>query len=248
WRRPQMKKLWRLTPFVLVAMLVLLWNFPGYVLTGKIETATQGKVRILSSSGSVWAGQMQLGLSDGSRVYAVPEPARWRLQFSSSEHWAAIAIEHANLVMPLHLGFDGTGITVTGGELRLPAAWLVALGAPFNTIRPEGLLQLSWARWETGENLQASLKWLDAQSALSSIRPLGEYLLNVSGSPQAGIQLSLVTSKGPLTLEGNGQWTAARGLEFTGHANSDEGSKEALTGLLSQMGRQEGGRYRLGLF
>jgi general secretion pathway protein N len=243
-----MKRLRRLVPFLLLATVVLVWNFPVYALAGKIEAATRGRVRVLDSSGSLWTGQMQIGISDGSRVHALPEPVRWKLDIFQPGNWPVLNIEHANLVQPLHLGFAGGSITVSGGELRMPASWLNAAGAPFNTIRPEGLLQLSWAQWARGDNLQLVLKWLDAQSALSSIRPLGEYVLNISGNPQTGLNLNLSTGKGPLMLEGSGVWTAPRGFEFNGYANADVRSKEALTGLLSQMGRQEGERYRLGLF
>lgn len=243
-----MKWIRRLWPFALVALAVLVWNYPVYAISGKIETASDGKVQILSSNGSVWAGQMQLGLSDGARVYSIPEAVQWRLRFGQGGNWLAIAVEHPKLVAPLHLGFNGAGITVDGGELRMPASWLGATGAPFNTIRPEGLLQLSWAAWQSGGGLQATLKWLDAQSALASIRPLGEYVITVTGNPDTRIDMTLTTNKGPLMLEGSGQWTNGQRFVFNGYASAQERSKEALTGLLSQMGRLEGDRYRLGVF
>ena len=68
-----MKRLRGLWPFALIALAVLVWNYPVYAVSGSIESASGGKVRVLSSHGSVWAGQMQLGLSDGARVYAIPE-------------------------------------------------------------------------------------------------------------------------------------------------------------------------------
>lgn len=242
-------KRWRLlTPFLVVGLLVLAWNFPAYALLGQIENSTQGRVQVLSSHGTVWAGQMQLGLSDGGRVYAIPEPVRWQLRFNSGDHLLALVVEHANLVLPLHLGLTGRSINVSAGEIRMPASWLNAIGAPFNTIRPEGLLQISWAQWQAGANLQAAVKWLDAQSALSSIRPLGEYMLNIQGDPAAELALNLVTSKGPLMLEGTGRLGGQQGFVFSGYASADARSKEALTGLLSQMGKLEGDRYRLGVF
>ncbi|VWX32600.1 type II secretion system protein N [Limnobacter sp. 130] len=242
-------KLWRSGwPFVLLALVVLVWNYPVYAISDNIESASGGKVRVLSSSGSVWAGKMQLGLSDGSRLYSIPEPVQWQLKIGLDGNWLAIAIEHPKFVQPLHLGFNGAGITVKGGELRLPAAWLGATGAPFNTIRPEGLLQLSWLDWESGKAVNATLKWLDAQSALASIRPLGEYVITVTGNPDTRIDMTLATAKGPLMLEGTGQWTNGQRFVFNGYASAQERSKDALTGLLSQMGRLEGDRYRLGVF
>jgi general secretion pathway protein N len=243
-----MKTLRLLWPFALLALVVLIWNYPVYSVAGRIESASEGRIRVLSSSGSVWSGQMQLGVSDGSQVYAVPDAFQWQLKLWHQASWIAIEVEHPKLAVPLHLGFNGTGITVGKGELRLPASWLVASGAPFNTIRPEGLLQLSWAQWESGGAMQATLKWLDAQSALASIRPLGEYVITVTGTPGTRTEMTLTTTKGPLMLEGSGQWTKGQRFAFNGYASAQERSKEALTGLLSQMGRLEGDRYRLGVF
>lgn len=243
-----MKWIRRLWPFVLIALAVLVWNYPVYAVSGRIESASGGKVQVLSSSGSIWSGQMQLGLFDGSRVYAIPEQLMWQLQLGQNDNWIGIAVNHPKLVAPLHLGMAGAGIKVSEGELRMPASWLGAMGAPFNTIRPEGLLQLSWSEWQSGGALQATLKWLDAQSALASIRPLGEYVITVTGNPDTRIDMTLATNKGPLMLEGNGQWTNGQRFVFNGYASAQERSKEALTGLLSQMGRLEGDRYRLGVF
>ncbi|MFN7506639.1 MAG: type II secretion system protein N [Limnobacter sp.] len=243
-----MKRLKGLWLFAVVALAVLVWNYPVYAVSGNIESASKGRVRVLSSNGSVWAGQMQLGLSDGAKVYAIPQAISWQLKLGSSAGWLTIEIRHPNFVQPLHLGFNGAGITFCGGELRMPAAWLGATGAPFNTIRPEGLLQLSWLEWQSGSDINATVTWLDAQSALASIRPLGEYVMTVTGNPDKRIDMTLATNKGPLMLEGNGQWTNGQRFVFNGYASAQERSKDALTGLLSQMGRLEGDRYRLGVF
>jgi general secretion pathway protein N len=235
-------------PFALIALLVLVWNYPVYAVADRIESASGGKVQVLSSSGSIWSGRMQLGLFDGSKVYAIPEQLQWQLQVGQNNNWVAIAVQHPKLVAPLHLGMTGAGITVSEDELRMPASWLGAMGAPFNTIRPEGLLQLSWSKWQMGGDLQATLKWLDAQSALASIRPLGEYVITVTGNPDTRIDMKLATNRGPLMLEGSGQWTNGQRFVFNGYASAQERSRDALTGLLSQMGRLEGDRYRLGVF
>lgn len=240
-----MRLLW---PFALVSLAVLVWNYPVYAVSGKIESASAGKVQVLSSGGSVWSGQMQLGLSDGARVYAIPEAVRWRLRFGLENKWIGIEIKHPKLLTPLHLGLNGAGISVDASELRVPASWLSATGAPFNTIRPEGLLQLSWSGWQSGKDMNATLKWQDAQSALASIRPLGEYVITVTGNPDTKIDMTLATNKGPLMLEGNGEWANGQRFRFNGYASAQERSKDALTGLLSQMGRLEGDRYRLGVF
>ncbi|HEX4879456.1 MAG TPA: type II secretion system protein N, partial [Limnobacter sp.] len=226
----------------------LIWNYPVYALADRVAQASQGRLQVLHSQGSVWAGQVQLGVSDGGRLYAIGEPLGWKLVFGQAGHWLGLALEHPKLLGVLHLGVNADGISIGNGEMRLPAAWLSALGAPFNTIRPEGLLQMRWQAWRHGQDMNVQIQWQDAQSALASIRPLGEYVISVTGNPDTKLNLDLKTRKGPLQLEGQGHWTAGQRFVFNGYASSDEKSREALTGLLSQMGRREGDQYRLGVF
>jgi general secretion pathway protein N len=243
-----MKRISSIIPFVLISVAVLIWNYPVYAVSEKIESASAGKLRVLDSSGSIWNGQLHLGLFDGTKMYAIADAVKWKLQFLLNDHWLGVDLEHPIFLKPVHLGIGSQGVHSSGGELRIPASWLGALGVPFNTIRPEGMLHLSWVEWRSGESIEAVLTWIDAQSALTSVRPIGEYVVALTGNPDTTITLSLSTSKGPLILDGNGNWTKERGFVFNGYASAQEPSKEALTGLLSQMGRHEGDRYRLGVF
>ncbi|HEX4917068.1 MAG TPA: type II secretion system protein N [Limnobacter sp.] len=243
-----MKKWFPVWPLLALAVAVLVWNYPAYALADRIAAASQGRIQVLNSHGSVWSGHMQLGISDGSRLYAIGEPMKWRLALLKHNHWLGVELQHPKLLQDVHLGVNAGGISVSGGELRVPAAWLGGLGAPFNTIRPEGLLHMRWQPWLSGQDMNVQIQWQDAQSALASIRPLGEYVISVTGNPDTKVSLTLETRKGPLQLDGLGQWSHGQRFVFNGYASSDERSKEALTGLLSQMGRREGERYRLGVF
>lgn len=242
------RRLGAVWPFLLIVMLTVMWNYPVYWVTQGVEQGTGGKVKVLSSAGTVWNGQLHLGLSDGNKVWAIPDPIQWKLDWGESGALFAIVVEHPKLLTPLHLGFGTAGIKLKGGELVVPAAWLESTGAPFNTIRPEGQLQLSWNDWEAGAELGAQVTWLNAQSALASIRPLGEYVITVTGNPDTTVNIALLTRKGPLMLEGTGQLAKGQRFVFNGYASAEPRSKDALTGLLSQMGRLEGDRYRLGVF
>lgn len=242
-----MKRIAKLWPFVLLGLLVWLWNYPAYALRSSVESASGGVVRVLTVQGSVWNGSMQLGLADGPKVLALPDTLKWNVQLSGPKG-PGLRVEHPKLLQALHLGIGLGGITLSEGEMRLPAAWLMALGAPFNTIVPDGLIQARWPAWASGEDVSLEVRWVNAQSALASIRPLGEYVITLTGNPGTTVQMKLATARGPLNLEGQGQFRAGQRFEFNGYASTDESSREALTGLLSQMGRLEGDRYRLGVF
>lgn len=245
-----MTKPWHwLVAGLLVVGLVVLSNYPVYWVQGKLAEATGGRLRVLHSDGTVWGGQAVLGLSDGGRVYTLPDALEWRLSLFEQDKPFGIVASHPRLSAPLHLGFNFEGISLGNGELRVPAAWLSALGAPFNTIRPEGLLKVTWKEMGLMDpDVNVQVLWQDAQSALASIRPLGEYRIELTGKPSQRLDLALSTLNGALKMQGRGSMVPGSRMNFTGEAWSDANNKAALTGLLSQMGRLEGERYKLGVF
>lgn len=245
-----MSKPWHwLVTGLLVAGVVLFANYPVYWVQGKLAEVTGGRLRVLHSQGTIWAGKAVLGLSDGGRVFTLPDALEWRLSLFEQDKPLGIVASHPRLNAPLHLGLDSEGISLGEGELRVPAAWLSALGAPFNTIRPEGLLKVNWKAMSLLDpDLNVQVLWQDAQSALASIRPLGEYRIELTGKPSQQLNLALSTLNGALKMQGKGSMVPGSRMNFTGEAWSDSTNKTALTGLLSQMGRLEGERYKLGVF
>ncbi|MDX1668691.1 MAG: type II secretion system protein N [Limnobacter sp.] len=237
--------LWML--LVATACLVVFW--PAYFFKGSLEALSSGRLQILHVEGSIWSGRASLGLSDGGQVYALPGQVTWSPVFFDDDIWLGVQISHPSLLNPLQAGRVVDGYLLTDGQARLPASWLTSLGAPFNTIKPEGILQVSWNElfMPDGE-LYVSVIWRDAQSALSSIRPLGEYKTVLTGEIGGAVDMDLSTQSGALMLEGKGRFEPGQRMNFQGYAWAKEESKAALTGLLSQMGRLEDGRYRLGVF
>jgi general secretion pathway protein N len=52
----------------------------------------------------------------------------------------------------------------------------------------------------------------------------------------------MTTLVGPLRLDGNGTWTPAQGLRFTGSAVAEGAQQAQLAPLLGLVGRREGDR------
>ncbi|NJM32181.1 MAG: type II secretion system protein N [Limnobacter sp.] len=242
--------LWKKTTVMLgVALVVFLFNLPAHLVGGKLYTLSGQRVCVFNTSGTVWSGQAQIGLSNGHECKAVPNPLTWHLVALDSDSWLGIRFDHSALIHPAQLGLSAEGVHLNASELQLPASWLSALGAPFNTIRPEGVLHINWARVNVlNPDLKIEIRWRDAQSALASIRPLGDYLLSLNGHAGKQINLKLDTLNGPLNLQGQGVLQPGQRVQFQGYAWPSENSRAALTGLLSQMGQQDGQRYRLGVF
>ena len=129
-----------------------------------------------------------------------------------------------------------------------PAAWLAGLGAPFNTLRLGGGLQLQ-AEDLSVEDVQgrlrvsgqAELRLQDLSSRLGPLPTLGSYRLVLSGAADGdeGARVALQTLQGPLRLSGQGQWSGAR-LRFRGQAQAEPGSEAMLNNLLNLLGQRQG--------
>jgi general secretion pathway protein N len=239
----------------LIALLVtLLVIAPAQWAAGAVRSATNGRVDLAEARGTVWDGSAVLVLAAaadaGATRASLPERLSWRLSpWSLLAAHIDLTLSHPSaLTQPLVIRAPIFGGTTTLGAttVRLPASLLVGLGAPWNTVRPGGILTLSWDRlqFEPGRMVgNLSAEWQYASSALTPVSPMGHYRLQTNGV-WPGTQLELLTISGPLELKGNGTIPEGGRLRFTGRAQAvagtDPGVKAQLTGLISLLGRRDG--------
>ncbi len=128
-----------------------------------------------------------------------------------------------------------------------PVAWLAGLGAPLNTLRLSGNMQLS-GRDLSVQVVQgrlvfggvAELALNQVASRISTLEVLGDYRLSLQGDPRGqAATLQLRTARGALQLSGEGQWAASK-LRFNGQASAAPGFEPALNNLLNIIGRRQG--------
>lgn len=145
-------------------------------------------------------------------------------------------------------GWQGLRISSLAHHSQFPASWLVGLGAPWNTLQPEGQLQLrsqsvQWQQAWSAKPSQAKLtghielQWLDCSTRLSTLRPLGHYRIVVTGGDT--MQLQLDTMQGSLQLQGRGEWLQGR-LRFRGEAKAQPDAEAAVSNLLNVLGQRRG--------
>jgi general secretion pathway protein N len=239
----------------LIALLVtLLVVAPAQWAAGAVRSATNGRVDLAEARGTVWNGSAVLVLAaaaDASATRAsLPERLSWRLSPWSllAAHIDLMLSHPSALTQPLVIRAPifGGATTLGATTVRLPASLLVGLGAPWNTVRPGGILTLTWDRlqFEPGRMVgNLSAEWQYASSALTPVSPMGHYRLQTNGV-WPGTQLELLTISGPLELKGNGTIPEGGRLRFTGRAQAlagtDPGVKAQLTGLISLLGRRDG--------
>ena len=245
---------WAVAGALLGLALALLAFAPARWLAAALRQGSGGQLLLVNPRGTVWDGNADVVLSSGSGgVESVSLPGRvdWRLR----PRWNGV---DAQLQVPCcaaqPLQFrasqqgDGMRLAWSDGRSRWPAAMLVGLGAPFNTLRLEGALDLTtqglamqWQRGQLHFDGRAMLDATDVSSSLSTLRPMGSYRLALEGSGRGPATVLLTTREGALQLNGSGRWTGAA-LRFTGEAAAAPGSEEALANLLNIIGRRDGAR------
>ena len=203
-------------------------------------------ISIADASGTVWRGRAQLALGPDGARHMLPQPVNWQ--------WdnGALEVFHPWLRGPVRIQPGWSGLTVSAQNLRAPASVLTAFGAPLNTISPGGQISLEWQSFIVGHLPQSGNvavgRWTQASSALSHVRPLGDYRLHVTAKDGIA-QFKLSTDSGALTITGQGQWHKNR-IRLQGIAepadNVSDAQRAALTGLLSALGPVTKGHSRFG--
>ena len=233
-------------------ILALVLFAPAAWLARAVESATQGRVLLADAQGSVWRGSAQLLLTGGAGsqgATSLPDRIYWRLRPS----WTG-----ANMQIDLpccsrqaaqigwRLGWAQIHADVGALRIDLPAQWLVGLGAPWNTLHPQGqmalivpALQIQWLAERVRMQGQLSLDLLGVSSRLSTLSPVGDYRLTLVGGDVPSV--SLQTLQGALQLSGSGQWIGSR-MRFSGEATAAEQHLDALGNVLNIIGRRQGAK------
>ncbi len=249
---------WAALGALLGALLATAVWAPARWLADGLHSATGGQVQLRDARGTVWNGSAAVVLASGAGGedrMALPGRMHWQLRPA----WLGVRgqLELACCTQgPLGFsagpaGAGGLRLAWDDGRSRWPAAMLTGLGAPWNTLKLDGLLDLQTRgfvlRWSQGQLAMDGRAVLDAaglSSSLSTLRPMGSYRLVLDGGPSPS--LLLTTTDGALRLSGSGRWTG-RAMRFGGEASAAPGSEDALANLLNIMGRREGARSIINL-
>jgi general secretion pathway protein N len=230
---------------------------PAAWLARGLQAATNGHVLLADAQGSVWHGSAQLVLTGGQGAQdaaSLPGRVDWTLR-------PALSGAHMMLRMPccaaqpvqlaLKPGWAQSVVEITPAKILLPAQWLSGLGAPWNTLDPQGQLALSnealQVQWGAGRMRlqgQLTLDLLAMSSRLSTLSPLGDYRLSLAGGDVP--TLNLQTLQGVLQLSGSGQIIGSR-IRFQGEAAASPQQQDALGNVLNIIGRRQGSKSLISL-
>ena len=211
----------------------------------------------------------------------ISSPFHWQMGWfwGSSQRGSATTLDYLNSVSLISLSIEnicclqsalvlhyrpswsdisslGFSFQIEDSNINLPAQWLTALGAPWNTVDPKGLMYLqtqnarftSYPFSEKGKVFRgvAELTIKDLSSQLSTLAPLGTYRVTISDQNLStptqsntlispSLHLSLQTLEGRLELSGEGEWKNKH-LYFNGLAKAQAGFEAALANLLGVLG------------
>lgn len=252
---------WSLTGALMGACFALVVQAPATWFANAVSNASQQRFVLQNAQGTVWHGSAIALLSDGNpaaqqiAVAGMPLPTRLHWNFSSGFDTSLMRFvmraeikseccSLENLQSTLSFGWQGLRIDVANQQSQWPANWLVGLGSPWNTVRPEGSMRLRtenlvWQSNAGDTKIQGLVELTLSQVAtpLSTLRPLGTYRLRVQGGDTMAITLG--TLEGGLQLSGNGQWANGR-LRFKGEARAQPAFEAALSNLLNILGQRQG--------
>jgi general secretion pathway protein N len=260
---------WAAAGVVVGGLLAGLVCFPATWVAHGVASATDGRVQLAEAEGSLWSGSALAVLTggDGSRD-AVVLPSR--LGWNVGPLWGGLRVRltqdcclSAGLRLELRLGWGHWSLAVLPQDALVgqwPAACLVGLGAPWNTLQPGGQMRLSsfgltlgGANGQLAMRGRAQIDLVAASSRMVTLEPLGSYRLAISGAaaPTPGsapppvaqgadaVTFDLQTLEGALQMNGHGQLNAS-GLHFRGEARAAPGAESALNNLLNIIGKRNG--------
>jgi general secretion pathway protein N len=244
---------------LLVALLV--WAPASWLALG-IQGLSGGRVQLTNPQGTVWQGRAGLVLSggvDSQDLTRLPGGLHWQL----TPGWGSSISDgpqlHLSLQAPcctpepmqvsLSPRWTGLSVALQAHRSEWPAALLVGLGTPWNTLQLQAALKLStpgihlsWSPGQMQAEGSAVLDVLDASTVLSTLRPMGSYHISWQAAPNgAQPRMELSTLSGELQLQGSGEWIGRR-LRFRGEAQAAPGREDALANLMNILGRRQGAK------
>jgi general secretion pathway protein N len=235
---------WVWALLIAVYLSVIVITAPASVLSQIVKGASDGRLELANTQGSVWHGVANPVLHQRSGGLITLSTLHWDID--------ALSIFTGKLGIKLKWDEDAQttpmDIIVSSGQIELRRAFIplqaILLDEASDFLKPAALrgqvILRSDSLLVTQQGVQgtATADWLNASSLLSSVAPLGNYHFQFSSSSN-GLDIKLSTTSGALILGGQGRFSTARGLDFKGTAQAASGKESALRELLSHLGPEE---------
>lgn len=234
-------------------LLFLIIEMPASWFAWGLNRYTQGTVRLDPTAGSLWSGNGRLVV-----YYPPTKPHDFgKTEWSVNPFWLlagrvqlSLQADHQDKQIKTTLGIARNSFVLSDTEAEFSASFAAQLYSPLSLISPQGKVRISAEGLTLAPDRMegaATLEWLNAGSNLSSVQPLGDYRLEITGA-EKNANLKLATLRGDLEFTGQGQWQPQTGqVQINGSALPRARAGE-LESLLNMIGPDQGsGRRRLNI-
>jgi general secretion pathway protein N len=230
-----------IAPFVLACLATLIITAPASLLDAWLQKATQNRVVLANTGGTVWNGSATVALRKHDGGFIALQPLHWDIDWPSlfiggfkvRLHWDGMPAAAVTEAI-----FSVGKIELRHVQITVPVQALGEISPLLKPAQFHGQFQVQGERLvfsARGMEGAATVDWQQAGSALSHVDPLGDYRVTLSGQA-GGINIGLATNSGVLLLEGQGNWSAGQGLTFHGKAEAASGHYDELAELLHNIG------------
>lgn len=201
-----------------IYVFALIATLPATFADSALRRASNGRVRLVETSGTLWSGDGQIEFRNVNGGSGVSKAISWRClpQSLIGGHLVFdVELDQSPKRFPVTVSLSQ--IEVANADIRLPAS---ILGLALPNLAPLGLggdVSMHIAEiflQRDGLRGHATLQWQAASSMLIPVSPLGDYELSFDGEGEMPAA-SLRTLQGPLQIDGKESATASGERMFT---------------------------------
>ncbi|MBS0339949.1 MAG: type II secretion system protein N, partial [Proteobacteria bacterium] len=177
---------WALLGALIGALATLTLFAPARWLAALLRDQSAGRLVLINPRGTIWNGASGVVFASGAGgadAISLPGALTWKLRPSWGGLAASVDLSCCTakpIAVRASPGVNGLQLRLLDGQSRWPAALLAGFGAPFNTLKLEGVLDLNtqglelrMGRQELAFQGRATLDATDISSSLSTLRPMG---------------------------------------------------------------------------
>jgi len=208
---------------------------PASLMSYALERLSGGMMSLAQTTGSLWQGSGVVLLRQSAR-YQTLGSYRWNLRLPGT----TLQVQAGESApMTLHYSPFAGRIDIDNLHFALPASSIELAAPQLGPYQLQGTLEVTGdhlALDAAGVDGQVTVDWVRAASALSEIRPLGDYRIALKGHG-AGLDAELSTLSGKLLLSATGSFDKVNGMLINGTAQAAPGAAaEELNELLHHLG------------
>lgn len=218
---------------------LLIVTAPAALLDSQVLRLSHEQLSLANCQGTIWHGSATPTLNTGKQSNMALQTLHWQIRpLALLRGTLNTEMVWDDTLTPMNLAIDRKMVTMTHVQLSLPAEVIGELSPFLKPAQLSGNLhiespQLTYADGHLLGN--ATTRWNQASSAMSTVHPLGDYLIDIKAAKDK-LRATLSTQSGPLLLDGQGSWSPAQQFHFNGTARAAPESQAMLSELLHHLG------------